>query len=68
MNRVLDRMGWYEMQHWIKHWIVWFLLVVIVGTIVEAIPWDYEFQLPHTISLALSTYLTARLIVGKKKE
>lgn len=68
MNKILDRMGWYDLSHSTKHWIVWFLLVIGVGTVLELIPMKYELRWPHMIALAIIVYFLAKLIVGKPKE
>lgn len=68
MNRILDRMGWYDLSHSVRHWTVWFLLIIGTGTVIEyALP-KFEFNWPHAFALAILTYFLAKLIVGKPKE
>lgn len=70
MSKFTERMGWDEVSHGWKHWIVWFLLVVAVGTAEELVHLEryYNTQWPHLLALAVVLYFLAKWIVGPDKK
>lgn len=71
MNRLLKRMRWHDISYDVRFWMVWFLLLVGIGTVLEfVIPGTYDVDWMQWVALALLCLLVSRLIIGgpsKKK-
>lgn len=64
---IQDRSGWTATEHSTKIWIVWFLLLVIIGTIIELFT-KADLNWVYLLAIAIVSRFAARFIVGPKKK
>lgn len=69
MSKITDRMGWYSISWSARLWVVWFLLMVGIGTLLDfVVPETYDVAWLQWVALALVCILLSRLITGPSKK
>lgn len=66
-QNVLDRSGWTTTEHSSRIWIIWFLVLVIIGTIIEYII-KADLNWVYLVAIAIASRFIAKLIVGPEKK
>lgn len=69
MSKLTDRMDWYGMRYTTRLWIIWFLLLVAIGTLLDFIvPETYTVDWMQWLAISIICVLLSRLIIGPSKK
>lgn len=69
MSKLLKRMEWYKIPREARLWVVWFLLLVGAGTVLEfTLPETYKASWIQWVGLAVVFGIVAKIIVGPEKK